>query len=117
MKIIEKRRTLIFGLPFSCTTYILDDEKITIRRGFIEEVEDDAMMYKVQDVRMTRSLLERLFGLGTIVCYTGDTTHPELRLSRVKKPHEIKDYIIERSENARKVRRTLHSMEINANIQ
>ena len=42
------------------------------------------------DVKLTTSLMERIFKLGTIVCYTGDVTNPELKLVHVKHSREIK---------------------------
>lgn len=47
-------------------------------------------MYKVQDVKLTATLLERMFGLGTVICYTGDVTTPELRLTHIKHSREVK---------------------------
>lgn len=110
----ERKRSRFLGLPLSFTKYFLDEEKITIRSGFLNVVEDDAMMYKIQDMRLTRSICERLFGLGTIICYTGDTTHPELKLIRVRKSSKIKDFILDASEEARRKRRTFHSLDIDA---
>lgn len=110
----EKKRSKFLGLPLSFTTYLLDEEKITIRSGFLNQVEDDALMYKIQDVRLVRSLAERMFGLGTVICFTGDTTHPELRLIQIRKSADVKDFIMEASEEARRRRRTLHSLDIDA---
>ena len=69
---IEKKRTKFLGLPLYFTKYSISQEKINIRRGFLTTTEDDAYMYKVQDVRLTRSLMERMFKLGTVICYTGE---------------------------------------------
>lgn len=114
MGFIEKKRVKFFGLPLSFTKYTITEEKLTITSGFLSITEDDAYMYKIQDVRLTRSLTERLFGLGTITCYTGDTTHPELVLIHIRHASEIKDYIMQASEEARRKRRALHSINIDA---
>lgn len=111
---IERKRTLLFGLPLSYTKYTISEEKLTITSGFLSITEDDAFMYKIQDVRLTRSLLERIFKLGTITCYTGDTTHPKLVLEHIKRAGIIKDFILYSSEEARRKRRALRAMKIEA---
>ena len=113
MEYRERKRVVFFGLPLSFTKYLIDEEKINVKTGFLNIVEDDAFMYKIQDTRLKKSFFERIFGLGTIVCYTGDITHPELKISHVKHSDEIKDYIMHASEEARLKRRTLHTMDIN----
>lgn len=111
---IEKKRTKFLGLPLCFVTYKINDEKINIRSGFLNIVEDDAYMYKIQDVRLTRSFLERIFHLGTITCFTGDKTHPELKLEHIRNSAEIKNYLMEASEEARVKRRTMHTLNIDA---
>lgn len=108
----EKKRTKFLALPICFVTYQIYDDKINIKSGFLSTVEDDAYMYKVQDVQLTKSLLERIFKLGTITCFTGDKTHPELQLVHIRKSAEIKDYLIKASEEARRKRRTMHTLDI-----
>ena len=113
MEYVERKRTLFLGLPICFTKYYVNEDKINIQTGFLNTVEDDAYMYKVQDVRLKKSFFERIFGLGTIICYTGDITHPELKLVHIRHASEIKDFIMEASEESRIKRRTLHMMDIN----
>ena len=110
----ERKRLLFFGLPWTFTKYTLSASLLTIDRGFLNTVQDDCYMYKIQDVKLNKSLLERLFKLATIVCYTGDVTHPEIRLEHIKNPDAIKAYILKTSEEARLKRRTLNTMNIDA---
>ena len=113
---IEQKRWLFFGLPFSFTKYYIKENVITIDSGFFRKVENDCYMYKVQDVELVTSLAERIFGLGTVVLYTGDTTHPKLILEHIKNAKEIKNYILEASEQARMKRRTLNTLDIGAGV-
>lgn len=111
---VEKKRWLFFGLPFTFTKYHIKDNTITIDSGLLKKVENDCYMYKVQDVELVNSPAERIFGLGTVVCYTGDTTHPKLMLEHIKNAREIKNFILEASEQARMKRRTLNTLDIGA---
>lgn len=110
----ETKRWLFLGLPFTFTKYIIKDDMLTIDQGFLRKVENDCYMYKVQDVQHTASLVERIFGLGSITCFTGDTTHPKLMLTHIKHSKDIKNYILEASEAARMKRRTLNTLNIGA---
>lgn len=110
----EKKRSLFFGLPLSFTTYCIEEEKINRKAGFLRTVEDDTMMYRIQDVKLVKSLMERLFGLGTVVCFSSDVTDPKMELRHIRHAGEIKDYILKTSEKERRKVRTLHTMGLDA---
>ena len=112
MEFKERKRWLFFGLPFTFTTYTVTEDMLTIDSGIFTRIENDCYMYKIIDVKLETSLLERIFKLGTIICYTGDTTHPELRIMHIKNAKAIKNFILEVSETARKKRRTLNTLDI-----
>ena len=94
---VERKRWLFFGLPFTFTKYTINEQVVTINAGLFSTTENDCYLYKIQDVELRTSLAERIFGLGTVACYTGDNTHPQLA-----------------SEDARRKRRTLNTLNINA---
>lgn len=108
----ERKRWLFLGLPFTFTKYIVKEDMVTIRSGFFKTIENDCYMYKIQDVEWSASLLEKCFGLATITCFTGDTTHPKLELKHIRKSREIKEFILRESEEARIKRRTVNMLDI-----
>lgn len=114
MEFRERKRWVFFGLPFTFTIYTVKEEVLTVDTGFMSKEENDCYMYKVQDVTLKTSLLERIFGLGTIICYTGDTTNPQLVMAHIKNARAIKDFILEQSEIARRKRRTMNTLDIGA---
>lgn len=112
VEFVERKRWLFFGLPFTFTKYTIREDMITISNGLFKTVENDCYMYKVQDVERTASLIERVFKLGTIICFTGDTTHPKLVLEHIHNSKAIKEFILKESEEARLKRRTVNMLDI-----
>lgn len=110
----ERKRWLFLGLPFTFTKYTITPSLLTVDEGLLNTEENDCYMYKIQDVKLTTSLLERIVGLSTIVCYTGDVTNPELKLVHIRHSREIKAYLLKASEAARIKRRTLNTIDIGA---
>ena len=93
----EKKRSMFLGLPWTFTSYTITDEIITVDSGLLRKEENDCYLYKVIDVRLECTLMERIFGLGTVHCFTGDVTDPDLKLIHIKHAKEIKDYILRQS--------------------
>ena len=112
IEFVEKKRWLFLGLPFTFTKYVIKEDMITVDTGVFTKVENDCYMYKVQDVEHTASIWERMAGLGTIGCYTGDTTHPKLLIEHIRNSKAIKEFILKESEEARLKRRTVNMLDI-----
>ena len=116
MEFIERKRLLFFGLPWTFTKYTVREEMITVNTGLLSTKENDCYMYKVQDVELSATLWERIFKMGTVICYTGDTTNTKLYIEYVRNAKSIKDFILEASEEARRKRRTMNTLRIDADM-
>lgn len=112
MQYVERKRWLLLGLPWTFTKYTIADDVLTIDEGFFKTYENDCYMYKITDVELVVSFFERICGLGTIKCITGDKTHPVLEVKHIKHAKEIKNFILEESEKARIKRRTVNMQDI-----
>ena len=108
IEFVEKKRWLFLGLPFTFTKYVIKEDMITVDTGVFTKVENDCYMYKVIDVRLETTLMERILGIGTIHCFTGDVTDPDLKLQHIKNAKEIKDFILKQSEQERLKTKTLN---------
>ena len=113
-EIIEKKRWVLFGLPWTFTKYSINKDVLTINTGLLNKQENDCYMYKIQDVKLTSTVFQRMSGLGDVICYTGDTTNPEIVLHNIKNSKDVKNYILKNSEVARLKRRTLNMLNIGA---
>lgn len=112
IQFVERKRWLFLGLPFTFTKYTIQEDMVTITKGLFKTVENDCYMYKIQDVEHSASLMEKMFKMGTITCFTGDTTHPILQLIHIKNSKAIKEFLLRQSEEARLKRRTVNMLDI-----
>ena len=108
----ERKRWLFLGLPFTFTKYTVNEDRLIINKGLLRTTEDTCYLYKIIDIKLERSICERLFGLGTIVCYTGDVTDKGIKLIHIKNSKKINDYLLDQSEEMRRKRRTLNTLSL-----
>lgn len=91
--VIWKDRKRILGMPISFTRYRLTEDRLFLITGLLNIKEEELILYRVLDISMRRSLTDRIFGVGTVVLYSADTTHPNLELKHIKRPGEVRDML------------------------
>ena len=96
----DRKRTL-FGLPLSFTKYMLTEDRLFTERGFFNSTYDEENLYRVRDVRVTRSLGQKLFGVGTVTLYCSDKSNGVLALENIKKPDQVRRFLSELVEQKR----------------
>jgi uncharacterized membrane protein YdbT with pleckstrin-like domain len=101
----QDRKRTIFGLPWSFTRYFITDEKVLLDIGFLSRTEEEIRLYRITDVTLKRSFGERIFGLGTIHCCSGDKSTPEFDIKHIKNSRETKEMLSDLVEKARNERR------------
>lgn len=88
-----KDRKRILGLPITFTKYSIHENRLLYEKGLFNTTEEEMLLYRILDVKLSRSFGEKLFGVGTIVLFTADRTNPELHLLHVKNPKAVRDLI------------------------
>ena len=94
----DRKRTFL-GLPLSFTKYMLSEDRLFVEKGFLNSELNEERLYRVRDVKVTRSLGQRLFGLGTVTVYA---SNDQTVLESIKNPIEVKEEIVRLMEEARK---------------
>ena len=100
-----KDRKRYFGLPLSFTRYAMSDDRLFTSVGFLNIKDDEILLYRVRDIDTSRSLWQRLFGVGTITIMSSDKTMPTLVLKNVKDPVFVKELIHKQVEETKIKRR------------
>ena len=102
----DRKRTL-FGLPWSFTRYSLTEDKLIIDKGFFTRSEDEIRLYRITDITLRRSLVDRMNGVGTIHCCSADKTSPEFDIKNIKKSKKVKDVLSDMVEEQREKHRVI----------
>ena len=90
---IWKDKKRYFGLPISFTRYGMSEDRLFISVGFLNIRDDEVLLYRVRDIDTSRSLWQRIFGVGTITVLSSDKTMPTLVLKNIKNPVEVKELL------------------------
>ena len=111
---IWKDRKRFLGMPLSFTRYALSEDRLFLSVGFFSIKDDEVLLYRVRDITTSRSLWQRLFGVGTVTVVSSDKTQPTLVLKNIKNPVHVKELIHDNVEEM-KLRRRVRVGEIMGN--
>jgi uncharacterized membrane protein YdbT with pleckstrin-like domain len=75
------------------TLYTITDRRIIIRKGILSRHERAAHIDRVQNVNLTQSFFDRLFGVGTLDFDTAGTEDSDFKFSGIADPDELRQKI------------------------
>ncbi len=89
----DRKRIVLFALPFSFTVYAFDSERFYINKGFLNLSCDEVRLYRIMDLSLRQNFFQRLSGLGTISCESADKTMKSFEIKNIKNPREVMDQL------------------------
>lgn len=97
----DRKRWLLFGLPWTFTRYGLTEEKILIKTGFFTLVNDEVRLYRIMDLSLKQTLIQRIFNLGTITVTSNDKSLGDFEIKNIKNAEAVKEMLSNKVEEER----------------
>ncbi len=111
MEYIWKDRKRFLGMPLSFTRYALSEDRLFLSVGFLNIKDEEILLYRIRDINTSRTLWQRIFGVGSIHVVSSDKTAPNLVLKNIKHPIEVKELLHTQVEEM-KIRRRVRLGEV-----
>lgn len=74
-------------------SFELTTERLRLKKGVLNQVFDEVELYRVKDVSHSRSVLQRMFGLGTITLLTSDRGQENILIDSVRQSDELREHL------------------------
>ena len=108
---IWRDRKRFLGMPQSFTRYALSEDRLFLSVVFFSIKDEEVLLYRVRDISSSRTLWQRLIGVGTVTVLSSDKTMPNLVLKNIKNPMRIKEVLHNQVEEM-KIRRRMRVGEV-----
>lgn len=95
------RKRIWCGLPWTFTKYGLSEDRLFVETGLFTTKHYDARLYRIMNTSMSCTLIQKIFGLGTIHIDGTDKDLGCYDLINVKNCEQIKDLIDDAVEKER----------------
>ena len=100
-----KGKKCYFGLPISFTRYAVSEDRLFLSTGFFTIKDEEVLLYRIRDINTSRTLWQRIFGVGTVTVISSDKSMPTLVMKNVKNPLEVKEMLHSQVEEMKRQRR------------
>jgi hypothetical protein len=101
----RERKRIWCGLPWTFTKYQFTKDKFTIESGLFTKIEDEVRLYRITDITLKQTFMQRIFGIGSIICSSSDRTSGNFIIENIKNSREVKETLSDLIEKARKENR------------
>lgn len=88
------------------TTFEITTQRLRVSRGVLFVRKEDIELYRVRDTILSRSLFERIFGLGTVHLKSADVSTPNEWLNSIPDSETVREELRTLVEEARRKMRT-----------
>ena len=103
----RQRKRLWCRLPWTFTVYSFSNNRFFVESGMLSKKYIELRFYRVLDISMEKSFLQRIFGLGSIYLMSNDQDTPTLEIKNIVDVEDVKEKlseIIERERSDKKVK-------------
>ena len=97
----QARKRNALGLPWTFTKYAFSEDRLFITTGFLKTVENEVRLYRVMDLSHTRTLLQKIFGLGSIKITSAAKTLGTFELINIRDSAKVKEQLSQLVEECR----------------
>lgn len=95
------KKNTFFGQPWTFTRYTLYNDRFLVNRGFLTRHQEELRLYRIKDVIFRQTLLQRMFGLGTLTVYSTDASTARFLIVNIKESERIAKLISDSAEAER----------------
>jgi membrane protein YdbS with pleckstrin-like domain len=96
------------ALQLRMTHYEVGADRIEFGRGIFDRKVDNLDMFRVVDIKLRRSFLDCIVGVGTVLLTTTDKSHPEFMFEKVRNTRELYDAVKKASLSADRRTNVIH---------
>jgi membrane protein YdbS with pleckstrin-like domain len=82
--------------------YRLTSERLFITAGLLSKHMDELDLFRVNDVTLSQSFLDRMFGIGTVTVISNDETTPVIEMKGIPDSFTVKEHIRNAASKRRK---------------
>ena len=87
--------------PFSFTKYAVTKEALFVEQGFFKTSYDETLLYRIVDIRLSRTFGQKIFGTGTIELFTRVDTQGVIQLKNIKHSKDVRKLLSQLVEQVR----------------
>lgn len=95
-------------IVFKSTFYRVTNDRIEFEDGVFNKSLDNVDLFRITDLQLRCSLMDRLFNIGTIELITTDNNQPDCELYKIKNPRKLFEILKKASLGADRRRGVVH---------